>query len=1004
MFGSIHTHFESRYDTANDMKKMCENFIKKGAKKVAVTEHGVFSSYEDLRDIVKKIKGKAKENGEDIDFEIIPGIEGYFGDNHAHLILIAKDYEGYLSLCKIISQANENIDKKGNPIITIENLQKNVKKGHLIATSACIAGPFGRLFALDKLNLEQKIQAAEAKLENTNYEQTIQFIEQYEEQLALSKSLKITKKMEQEAGKLARKGDLSLADLLADQAIQKEKIDEWLQENSKEYQRLSEIELKAMKAAKLHIVFANLQENKEKLAHIMEDIKSGKVAEEAHLLYSQFKEIFGDDFYFELQNHGLEQEKEIYNEIIRFAYTEEEHPNFIASNDIHIGVSKEDPDYEAALRRRNVIQYTRFNTYHEESLDDKEYTIKDDEELRESLLEIMEPVQTGIMEISKESIVDQAIGNIQNVLSQCHVEFIKENHYPKFCEDENEAFRQLVYKGIKERFPNGFPNEEYQKRLEYELDVIIRMGYAGYHLIVADYLQYGRLLGYLKTPEEVANAPLNIEALEAYIQEKGYEKVGYNIGPGRGSAAGSLCCYLAGITDIDPLPYHLLFERFLNVERVSMPDIDSDFRTDIRERVVDYCKARYGEKCICQIMTKAYGALKGNLRLSARYLGTKQFTEGLQSGEINIEDYLIKEEVADSEIKENANTEIDDTGEEPNIDSLLEETPIFQGKHYSATQQNAALKLYLKPWYDKADKLSKQIDETGDVSPVGKEEESIVTLAKELEGVFTNYGQHAAGTIISGDDLTDIIPLMYNSKKKNMETQCTMAQAEAKGLLKMDFLGLENLDMLTEMMRNPSSFYEVDNRLQDYTERQNIFNDPAIYEQIYSTALTQGVFQFESDGMKDMLKRFHPESLEDIILLVAAYRPGPLQYLDEIIAQKQYNDQLAGKPWMKDTPKVEKPTHSINMDCKPLNDILQPTYGCIIYQEQVMQIFQELAGYSLGGADLVRRAMSKKHMDELEAEREYFIHGGTKPDGTKIEGYINRFLDKKYLEPMDSLP
>lgn len=398
---------------------------------------------------------------------------------------------------------------------------------------------------------------------------------------------------------------------------------------------------------------------------------------------------------------------------------------------------------------------------------------------------------------------------------------------------------------------------------------------------------------------------------------------------------------------------------FLNVERVSMPDIDSDFKTDVRAKVEDYCRAKYGAECICKIMTKSYGATKGNLRLAARYYGTIAYEE--EYGEFAEENDAIQSAQSLEELEE----------------VLADADPKY--------------KEYMKPWYNKADKLAKAFDNDGVLDPEAypEDERRIIELANTLEGLFTGYGQHAAGTIISSTDVTNVIPLMWNKKKGAMETQCTMAQAEAKGLLKMDFLGLQNLDIITNIIQKPWRKMDQDGLLQDYKRRDKMLKDPKIYRDIFWTGLTQGVFQFESDGMKKMLMDFKPETFEDIILLVAAYRPGPLQYLPEIIQQKQYTDQQAGKEWasVEKIGKIDKPKHSINIDNKALNDILEPTYGCIIYQEQVMQIFQNLAGYSLGGADLVRRAMSKKKTTALEKERIVFLHGDPERG---IEGCIKK--------------
>lgn len=1006
MYGSVHTHFESRFDTANELQDMLSHFLANGARKVAVTEHGVFSSYEDLRDIVgdmkkkvKNIKAFAEEKGINLSevaftgsepieealkinwhndkvsdkekeifdemisrgeegiaslarlvdaaakFDVIPGIEGYFGDNKAHLILIAKDYEGYLSLCKIISQSNEWLRDNGGEKaqITAENLRENVAKGHVFCTSACVAGPFGHVLGLDKANVSGNVAKHEYQLTSSGYFENSAMIAEYEEKQKRMKECKVTKTERTQAEKtFKRTGMTNELDDIAARDAEYAVLEAYLAENKARYDACV-TGLKAYNTAALTRKVNSLAKEREELERLSR--VDGK--QEARELLSFFREVFGDEnFFLELQNHDIPIEKEIYNAIVDFG-KEEGFEHFIASNDVHVGVRKTDADYEDQLKRRNVIKFTRWNSYSEERPDDREYVIKSDEELSAELKKI----------IPDDAVIESAIGNIETLLSQCGVEFPEEKHYPKFCEDENAEFERQVREGIKIKFPNGFPDERYEKALNMELDVIKKMGYAGYHLIVADYLNYGRLLGYLPTEEEVKDAPNSLEELKAYLEEKGYPKVGYNIGPGRGSAVGSLCCYLMGITDIDPIPYNLFFERFLNVERVSMPDIDSDFRTDIRDRVVDYCRAKYGKECICQIMTKGYGATKGNLRLAARYLGAKAYAEKYRA--TNAEDIGYDEEGEDT-------PEMYDTATKKAREKELEDTQ--------------------RIWAKKADELSKACDKDGNLPDQEFEGDYklLAELAEKLDGVFMNYGQHAAGTIISSDDVTKIIPLMWNGKKGSMETQCTMAQAEAKGLLKMDFLGLKNLDIITEIVRHPSpavvkDFLErapkiykdnmekgvLDTTLQDYARRDSMLRDPNIFKRIFCAGATQGVFQFESPGMKKMLQDFQPESFEDIILLVAAYRPGPMDYIPEIVQQKRFEKGEIKK----------EPNHSITIKNADLDKILASTYHCPIYQEQIMQIFQQMAGYSLGGADLVRRAMSKKKTDVLMKEKEAFIHG-----------------------------
>lgn len=830
--GSIHTHFESLYDTANDLSEMLDEFHKLGCEKVAVTDHGTASAYEDLLDIVKAKKKKDP----DFKMDIVFGIEGYFDDGNSHLILLAKDETGYKSLCNVIAESEHNFIKN-KPIITKENLEKNIAKGHVFCTSACITGPFGRLFGLDEWKYSNKIE-----------------------------ELKTDKKNQ-------TKIDL---------------LNEYLTE-----------------------------------------VRTRDAETIAHETFEWFKEVFGkNNFFFELQNHGLEIEKQIYAKVIDFAF-KEGHPAFIASNDIHIGVTKDNPKFNDMLLRRNVSQYRRFNSYVEPSEDSPEYCIKTDAQLKDALMQI----DTGKIysyngkTFSYEDVVNASIGNIGKLLDCCNLVPDTNKYYPKFCDNDIEVFRQKVNEGIKIKFPQGLP-EEYKTRLEYEMQIIESMGYASYHLIVADYLAYGRLLGYLPK-EEIADAPLTIEELDKYITEKGYPRIGYSIGPGRGSAAGSLVCYLCGITDIDPLKYDLLFERFLNPERVTMPDIDSDFKTDIRAKCAEYVSNKFGADHVCKIMTKAYGQIKGNIRLSARYLGTKKaYEEGITS---------------ENSVKE-----------------------------------------YLKPWYNMADRLSKLETKDHHVEMedcVSDDEREILKTAQTLSGIFTQYGQHAAGVVISGAPIQNIIPLMHQTQLEEtlsedaemlsdpteeafasdwLQTQCQMAQAEEKGLLKMDFLGLRTLNIVTDILKQAN----IDT-LQDYTKRDETLLDPKIYSEIYTKGKTVGVFQFESDGMKNMLAEFEPECFEDLILLVSAYRPGPMQYIPEIVAEKRYRKGIINTP----------PVHTITVNNKDMKAILAPTYGCPIYQEQIMQIFQTQAGYSLGGADTVRRYMSKKKADKLEEERHNFIYG-----------------------------
>lgn len=863
MYGSTHTHFESLYDTANNLEDMLRSFASLGAKRVAVTEHGEFTSFEDLKDIAK-----------DMDIKVIPGIEGYLGEDREHIILIAKNEEGYRQLSHIITASNENHNEKDQPIMTLDMFRKYATGGNIICTTACIAGPFGHIFVDDEKEKE-RVQE--------RYIKRLSVFTEEEQRTILAKE------------------------------------EEWVSFSDKDRKQMDEETKEDYKEN--HKKFLTIKRNRDKLQTIEEDFSKQYTLEEkidmARDIYEDLTDIFGEDnVYLEIQNHGIDKEQEVYSGVVNFARVMGITDKLIAANDIHIGKTKEELS-DTDFLKRNVAKFRRFNTYTEYEDWEKELYIKDNDELKETLLEL-----PGI----KEEEVDIAIQNVENTLSSCELEYLygpsldgtnmpKKEHYPKFCENENKEFDRLLDEGIRLKFPGGFPNEEYKKRLDYEKKIIKEMGYAGYHLIVQDYLDYARHLGYLPK-DQIQDAPLDLDELKELT--KAYTHDSINIGPGRGSAAGSLCCYLLGISDIDPMPYDLLFERFLNPERISMPDIDSDFRTDIRKKCIEYCANKYGKTGgTCKIMTKSYGKIKGNIRLAARFYGMKDYEAQKQASPLQ---------------KYDKNTESD----------------------------------FLKPYYKLADKLSKLVDDN--ISDIPEEKQNLFTTQEKeiyqtavaLDGLFTGYGQHAAGTIISGDRLEDILPLKWNDKKENYETQCTMAQAEDKGLLKMDFLGLENLDILSELMHQTH-----DCIITDYSRREELLNNKEVLSDIFSTGLTHGVFQFESDGMKQMLREFRPDSFEDLILLVAAYRPGPLQYLPEIIATKKYQD---GRSNIKPVPKI-------NIDNQDLKDILAPTYGCIIYQEQVMKICQKLAGFTMGHADNVRKFMSKKKLEKLEHEREAFING-----------------------------
>lgn len=1000
MYGSIHTHFEDSFDAVNNITDAVLEFILQGAVQVAATGHGVFTEYEDIRDTILEARAKSEEvktalkdagisisfqteddgriipllQGQASDsqirqfiksigisghlaqedkneiiknpylaacyismvsqFNVIPGIEAYFGEDRSHMILIATDYAGYQSLSRIITQAAHNYD--GVPVVTLDNLQKYVNKGHVICTSACIAGVFGKRLALNEINLRDKVKKAESKLTEMKYYDATASIER---QTYLKSIKKPTKAQETAANRLIKKeNDYSLREEWDEHMRSFQIAQEELNASEDKFAWAKQV-LKA--CSRTYNSFLSYQEE-------LLNIESNREQEYDNLksLYYSLEDIFGkENFYFEIQNHGLDKEKIIYNKIINFA-EDVGNPNFVASNDIHIcktkGTTKEEEqEYQDALLKRNIAKFGRFNKYEDPTPDDAEYIIKNDNELANELLKII----SGTDMLSKEKIISTAVLNIRNILERCHVEFPKnEEHYPKFCDDENQMFDDLVEIGAKRLFPDGLP-QGYRERIDREKDVIKQMGYAGYHLIVQDYLAYGRLLGYL-TEEEIENAPLSVPELEKYVDRLHPEgRLGISIGPGRGSAGGSICCFLLGITDVDPMKYGLLFERFLNVERVSMPDIDSDFRPDVRGKTYEYCMKKYGEDKVCKVLTKTYLSDKGTVRKAGSYLGSK-YTKDDENAikELPIKYY----QLTDKELKE----------KRKQLDAQIDKT-----KHDYLNASSAICEKYVE--ISKNPELSSDeiFTRISREMKNNKEAQEIIELAKKIDGMFTVYGKHAAGVVISKDPLQDIIPIMYDEKDAVFKTQCVPTQAENKGLLKMDFLGLKNLSIITNVIRTQG---KEDYTLQTQEGIAKILANKEIYKTIFATGFTQGIFQFESIGMKRMLKEFKPESFEDIVLLVAAYRPGPMDYIPEIIAQKWHTKYPSEYP---------APKRSITLRNEALDKILKPTYGCPIYQEQIMQIFQSMAGYSLGAADVVRRYMSKKKADKLAYEKEAFING-----------------------------
>ncbi|MEE9551807.1 MAG: DNA polymerase III subunit alpha, partial [Gammaproteobacteria bacterium] len=583
--------------------------------------------------------------------------------------------------------------------------------------------------------------------------------------------------------------------------------------------------------------------------------------ERALSLLDEWKAIFPDRFYMELQRINRSGEEEYLHAAIDLA-AQSDVP-VVASNDVRFLKTE---DYEAHEARVCIQQGYTLNDPRRPHLYTQQQYLRDPQEMQVLFSDIPE-----------------AIENTWLIAQRCNLELtLGENYLPHFPVpkhyNQDDWLRNQARDGLQERIlllkeeDQETVNKKYQQRLETELDVIIEMGFAGYFLIVADFIQWAK---------------------DNVIP----------VGPGRGSGAGSLVAYSLGITELDPLQYDLLFERFLNPERVSLPDFDIDFCMDRRDEVIDYVSQRYGSDHVSQIITFGSMAAKAVVRDVGRVLG---YPYGFV-------DQIAKLIPFDPDMTLERAMEEDDT---------------------------------LKQRYKKEDDVN-----------------TLINLALKLEGLCRNAGRHAGGIVIAPERLTDYMPLYCEQGTGSTVTQFDMGDVEAIGLVKFDFLGLRTLTIIDWAISDINQGHSKDNEPVNISDIP--LDDKPTYELIRRTDTT-AVFQLESDGMKKLIKRLQPDGFDELIALVALFRPGPLQsgMVDNYVERKH------GKA-------------SIQHLHPKLEHILKPTYGVILYQEQVMQIAQILAGYTLGAADLLRRAMGKKKPEEMAKQREIFIKGAIQ-NGVKV--------------------
>ena len=582
---------------------------------------------------------------------------------------------------------------------------------------------------------------------------------------------------------------------------------------------------------------------------------------------NEYKELF-DEFYLEIQDHGIEEQKKVNPLIVKLA--KETNTPLVATNDVHY-IEQKDAKFQDVLL---CIQTGK--TLDEENrmrFETEEFYLKSEEEMRELF-----------------KYAPEAIDNSGIIAEKCNFEFkFGERHLPSYNvpdgKDPYEYLKSLCLDGMKKRYDN--PGSELFERLDYELSVISQMGFVDYFLIVWDFINYAK-----------SNS--------------------IPVGPGRGSAAGSIVSYTLGITDIEPTKYNLIFERFLNPERVSMPDIDIDFCPKRRGEVINYVIEKYGADNVSQIGTFGTMKARGAIRDCGRVLG-------MPYGD---------------------------------VDTIAKMVPMDLGMTLELALENPKL----KQAYESSNEIRNLID-----------------TAMAVEGLPRNIGTHAAGVVIAGNKVSSYVPVQRS--EDIISTQYTKDTVEELGLLKMDFLGLRNLTVIEDTVKIAKSMgIDIDINNIDY-------NVPEVYQMI-SEGDTDGVFQLESGGMRAFMKRLEPRNIEDITAGIALYRPGPMDFIPAYIKNKTNPENITYK-------------HPL------LKDILEMTYGCIVYQEQVMQIVRTLAGFSMGRADEVRRAMSKKKAKEMQKARQSFIYGEDNEDGSiRYMGCVRNGIDEhtaqKIWEDMDA--
>lgn len=810
--GIFHIHTEeSVKESLMQMDELFQSAKEMGAPAVVITDTNSLGGWIQAAGFAEQHGIKAVVGTEitvewKVDEETIEG----------QMILIPQDSQGYRALCKLFFAMNPPKKTVNKAMLEKYIGSGSVGHGHVLASTAGVKGLICQLLLQD-YSLEEEVCRAENAMKRLCCPDTPAYLQARERVKEIEQ--KLLSSLYQHSDNVSEESKQLVSQLSLQQKEWKAKLNKYETQIAKWRQNQQLIQ-----------------------AHRKRILPFEKRYQQAVDLCREWIRVFGDNqIYLELQYHGMEEEA--YVMPILASLHQYAPVNLIASNHVHYTT-----DSASDLRRQKLLKTIRGEKGGRRTPDEGTYYIKDDKELSETLLAILQ-----------DDIVSWAMEGIGKLVSQCRAaEIPSGKHCPQYPhEDAAVRLTELVREGIKKRYPDRTAwTEQHKNRLDYELKTIIEQGFAGLFCIVEDCIRFARQEG-----------------------QKGPEGVGYVVGPGRGSAAGSLVCYLLGITAIDPLAYGLLFERFLGSGRITLPDIDTDYACEVRDKVVKYVEKKYGERAICGIRTRN----RMTARLALEYAGKVN----------NTSENLMKA------IKRN----LSGTG------LILKNEKDFCQEYPAACRTLADAKL--------------------------------------LENRLISTGQHPAGVLFSDtEDISDHLPVSFNGNSEKWLSQYDMAEAEQTGLMKVDFLELKTLDILSSALR-------LLKRRGEEIDLDHLPQDRDVFQKVFSSGQTTAVFQFESSGMRQLLRQFRPQTIEDLILILSIYRPGPMQYVQSIIQNRNQS-----RPSIWSTPK--------------LKEILKDTYGYPVYQESIMRIFHEIAGVSMQETDQVRRAISKKKMDVLlDPQKDY---------------------------------